>query len=555
MSLKSKLGATKLILFALVGSFVFSAAASAQPDRPGRKVVGDLFKAWLETELQRADQKRRDKERAAKLREERRTEFDLPSTPRRPRIPTETAQPLLTNVRTSLKSYTQNANLLGDELNVAVRSDRSLRPLLAEHYKIQANANLLYKQLETVTDPQVISDSYCELDCSWRNLSYKFKSVSLSPRCRGYITQLDKSCDRLCAALDIDPQFDRDRMLRLMVRGVAYMQTLLDDIEIELYGQPEADRLLGEGRRLQQIIRHDTAIVRDGSYEEVANRFANFVAKWRMFSAKLYGLNNPHIQRRLGRIRSVGENISELLWQTPTVDYQYMNHVSMQMSQQMNNLFDHMTVNELISLPADQQTALLNAASQLKSQCASFCAIVEKKGPLDNLRGQYVSINQRWTQLTPYLTKIESKRIAQCNRQIGFHGEELQIMLRMRQQVNRSQLVQLAAELEVMAGQLNNRIARLDSQYSTRDYRARVNSAAQAFRGHAKTMHQAAAHNRDLARLRTCCNDVIKSWNQLSVIVGSMPKNGISAARFDPVNRSRQETVGIVAEIAAYLSE
>ena len=209
--------------------------------------------------------------------------FNLPKPPSRPRIPRETTTPVFTSIRSNADNYVRNLNSLTTQLQTASRNERSLRPLLAECYKVQASASLFRKQCDSVTDIQVLSNNYCDLDCSWRTLSFQLQSVKLGRETRGYVTQLDSASDRFCAALDIDPQFDRKRLDKLMMRGTAYMQTLIDDIEIEMYGQPECERLLTEGRRLQEIIRHDSAIIVDGSYEQVLNRFNSFSQKWEKF--------------------------------------------------------------------------------------------------------------------------------------------------------------------------------------------------------------------------------------------------------------------------------
>ena len=214
-----------------------------------------------------------------------------------------------------------------------------------------------------------------------------------------------------------------------------------------------------------------------------------------------------------------------------------------------------MTVSELVSLPIDQQTALLNSAAKLKNQCNELCTCIKRQDRIPQLRERYVTITKQWNAVSPYLTKLESKRVARVNRQISYQQHEMQRMLQIRGQINENRLVHLAAELEVMANQLHNRIHRLDPHFRTRDFRVRCHECVDKFQENAKSFHYQATHIQDFGRLRNSCNDMIRSWNQLSVVVGSMPKNGISDTRFSPINQSRRETVGIVAEIAAYLTD
>ena len=359
----------------------------------------------------------------------------------------------------------------------------------------------------------------------------------------------------MCAALDLEPQFDRQRILRLMIRANALLHSLIDDIEIELGGGAECNRLMNEGRRLQQLMLHDTPIAREGTYEEVVRRFENFTSKWRLFSSKLYGIPSPHMQRRMGRIRSVGGTIAEILWLTPSIDYEYAQHVSTLMMRQVGNLFDQMTVNELISLPVNEQTRLLNLAAQMKTDCERLCVCVKRKDKVGSLRDHYVSINKQWAQIEPFMTRVNSKRVVKCTSQINTHSTEIQRMFGVRQAVNRNQLLQLAAELELMSNQFNNRIVRLNSTYKTREFRQRANNCANDFQNQCKSFHQAVSQTRDIRRLRDSCRGVIKSWNELNIVVNSLPQNGVQQSRLTPILDCRQETVGIVAEVAAYLTD
>ncbi len=530
--------------------------ANAQAQRPDRKVVGDLFKSWLESELEKADQKRRDAERASSLRDEKRTQLDLPKSPRRPNVALRpSAAPAMNSYRTNLRSYSENIERLSNQLQSSARGNQNLRPLIAETYKVQVRANLLYKQSETINDPAVIAERYCDLDCQWRSLSHSMKNANLDRTCQSYVAKLDQQCNKMCAVLDLDPQFDRERMLKLMVRASSYIRTLLDDIEIELYGQPECDKLLSDGRQLQEAIKRESVFVRDGSYDQVLSRFGKFSENWRAYSRRLYRYEEPHIQRRLGRIRSVGTSISELLWQNPTVDYAYAEHVVVLTRRELKLLFDQMTVSELVSLPPQQRSLVLSAASNLSRDCDAYSKLVTQQQSLESLRQQYLVFNQEWGKVNPILSSIKTDRVTQCSHRLELHVQDMNRMLRIQQSVDQTQLVSLGASLEEIAHTMQLKFGRMDKAFSTPQFKQRAISTVNEFRDVSRTLHLDIARGRDLNRLRGCCNDVIRSWNQLEVVITSMPKNGIGEKRFASVNQSRQDAIGIVAEIAAYLAE
>ena len=564
MSSSYSRAAFRIAVVALFCSFLSIPAGVAQENQPGRKVVRDLFRAWLESELEKAERGSVDDERARRQREERLREEQMRDQRRREqderRHRDDDHRHQVGNSRdlrefqANIDGYSQTLELLSSELQGSVKQDRSLRPLLAECYKMRTNVEWLKKRSRSVADLGELRDDYAQLDSNWRDLAYQLRSARLSRRADGYISQLDRDCNQFCSVFEVNPQFDRQRLGNLVVREVAFVHALLDDLDIELDRSRDRERLLSEGRKIHEMLRRNAARVNTDSYENLVRQFAQFDSAWAQFSGKLYSIDNPHIRRRIGRIRSVVDSMAQVLRRETSVNHDHVLLVAEQMAAQMQEVLDQMTIREFLLLPANQRAALLEGAATLKGECQRLCDCAKRKQPLNTMKEYYNSTHRQWARMDSHLEGIDSERISKCRRQVSVHDQELRRLLGVNNVSTSRSLQQLANELNAAGEQLHDQVEQLNSRYKTREFGSRANSAATAFCTECKRFGSEAARAPSDRRMRSAANSLIRSWAELNSVVESMPQNGIRARHFKPISKSRQDIAEKLAEMAAYLS-
>ena len=484
---------------------------------------------------------------------------DGPLRPGRPAVVpgrtvvTETVTlPAVVTVRTTIDKYVEQCDGLTRQLQKNVRGKR-VRPILAKCLKLRNRAKVLQQRCQQTDDVEYLTDAYRQLDAEWRALSFEIQCVpEIQQQCVTYVEQLDQHCDRICETLAVEPQFDRHRLLQLQSQATAYIETLLDDIEVELYGTPDCEDLLVDGRRLQESIRHQTDFVETAPYDEIVQRFGEFVQHWRQYTPRLYPFQNPAIQRRLARIRSCGQEISSALWLPPTVDREYLGYLAGTTTTEISNMFQHMTVQALVELPVDEQRKILKTARQLHGQCQQYSAGVTENVSLAKLRDRFGTIQTQWAVLSPHLDASQSTELRRCENRISRHCDEMSNMLGLIQDLDVNQTLQLVAALEGMSEHLRDDVSRYQASYRG-PLKAKAASAAKQFHNQCKSLHRKIARNQSPESLRKDCIEMVESWNALSGVIDTMPQNGLTQAKFQRVNHSRAELYEIVAELAALL--
>ena len=455
--------------------------------------------------------------------------------------------------RTTMAKYVQQCDQLTRRLQ-ANADVRGVRPLIAACMKLRNKAVAVQRQCQHSSDVDLFAHQYSELDAAWRMLSFRIQAVpGIDQPCVQYVQQMDDYCDLMCETLAVEPQFNRHRLLQLQAQGTAYIETLLDDIEIELHGHADCDGLLADGRRLQEQIRRQSDFIEAASYDEVVQRFNAFVHAWREYAPRLYKFQSPTIQRRLARIRSCGEEIYASLWMPPSVDRGYMQYLADVTTREMSNLFDQMTVHALVELPIDDQRRILTIARQLHRQCEDYASGVQQHVSVRDLRRRFRQIDQQWAALEPFLEQTTAMDLRRCGKRISCHYDEMRGMLGMTQALDYDQAMQLAAALEGLSEHLRADVQRYDRYYAS-GLRNRVNNAVAKFHRECKDLHRDLAHSHDMERLQKSCRRMLQSWSKLSQIIDTLPQNGLSQSRYQRVAHTRGDLVQVVAELAAMLT-
>lgn len=562
---ETRLNVRKTIVVGVAAALLATSQDSSLAQNQRGQIVEGLFRTLLDTHLER-ERRKRDEQKQRQQDNQRRRDTSPQARPNQPRpaqnrpvnrqVPP--ANPSRGNVRygdyqRSLKGFADQSTELVSQLQRTSRGVKGVGPLLGEAWELKATAHWLADGARGTMDPYSVSERYCDLDCQWRNLSYRLRSLNgLDQSATRCIERLDGLSDRLCSDLGVTPQFDRKAMLEQMVMATSYIDTLLDDIEYELNTEPNCEALLSEGRRLQQEIRRAAEFVPDADYDEIANEFTRFVGGWRTLAGKLYPYNNAHINRRLTRIRGCGEQVYSLLWIPPSVDRAYLENVARRMSDDVQQLFEQITVGTLVSLPPDVQRLVLTDGGQMYRRAKRFHEYVGQRIPYQDLRQHFRAVDEQWSNLSAQLRSSQALGL-RC-RSIDRHHHELRGLLGIPQPIDRQRALQLVASLEGLAETLNSDVHRYRRYYRSENFGGNACRSAEMFYNHAKSLHQQVAGGTDLERLQTSCESMVRAWTPLSDFVTAMPNNGLTGNRYRRVDSSRQHLMRVVAELAGMIN-
>ena len=527
----------------------------ALAQRRGELVEG-LLRTFVESQLQRDRQKAFERQQALQQQQmlDRHGYPHVAKPPAAATTPRISVSPQVNAYRTNLRSFASQSASLADGLQKSVVSVRGVRPLMADALKLKAASAIMYEQSQKSHDLALLREEYCGLDCQWREMSFQLQQLrGLDSNTTGCIRQLDGYSDGICDLLGLEPQFDREAVFRLTVETTAHLGTLLDDIQYELYGLEGTDSLAGECRGLAEQARRLSGITSDASYDELITKYSSFVSDWRRFAAGVYRFENTHCDRSIRRIRTCNRRVFGQLWTPLSIDRAYLTHVSHQLSQEVDLLFENMTVKALVQMPAATQQAVLTTARDMFSHCQEYCACVDNNSPLNDLMTDYIEINNQWTALDGYLNPVTSKTVASSRRLISAYDAELRGILRVPARLDHARAIQLAASLEELAEHLRYDVRRYGRYYHSSSFRNQAYQSSDTFYAQAKNLHAHLQNRANLNDVQASCNGAVTTWGSVSEVITAMPKNGLTSSRYQLMHESRQEVLPVIAELATML--
>ena len=524
-------------------------APDTRAQKPG-EFVESVFRGFLEAQMERERQAARDRQEEL---DRHRYPYGKqpPAVPIGPRVP---VSPELQTYRTTLGSFAGHSTSLAAGLQRSTAGVRGLQPLMTDVLKLKTTASLLNERARQVNDFALLRQEYGGLDCQWHDLAFQLEQLrGLNSASLASIQQLDLHSDRICRLLGLEPQFDRDAVIRLSVETAAHLDTLLDDVEYELYGLEGSDSLARECRGLAEQCRRLSGIAGGASYDELVTKYSSFVSDWRTFAARLYPFDNAYCDRSVRRIRSCNRRAFERLWTPLSIDRIYLVYLSEQLAREVDSLFDNMTVKSLVQMPAVGQQAVLSTASELYTHCQRYRECVGNNSPLGDLMSDYMQIHDRWTTLDSYLTPVTSPSVVAGRRLVMAYDAELRAILRVPARLDRARLIQLAASLEGLAEHLQYDVRRYGRYYQSLSFRDQAYQSSDAFYAQARNLHSQLQDGASLKNLQATCNGAITTWGSVSKIIGAMPNSGLTSSRYQLISESSQEILPVIAELATTL--
>ena len=412
----------------------------------------------------------------------------------------ETSADML-SARRELKNWSKVSNDLVKELRYHEHESPALRPYLADAMKTQASINALVLKAELYpTLPQLIND-FGAIDRDWRVLSHRLKqSGALSSECMGLVNSIGNLDTQLCGLFKIEPQLNRQELMRLTTELNANYKHLVQDVYYQTRGKPGGQAILRQGQELYTIINESSALIPRGGYDSIVNAYKNCNVRWREFSGSLRKISDQRIRRDIQEIETLGAQIHEQLWLPVELDRDYINHLTSTIAQDANRVFDSVSINQL--LKCEQPGLVLNSVREFNQTCDAFARTVSNGRSQSDLSWDFKLFQDQWDKIHDTFHNLKDPQIDQQLEEIDYAMGTLKNTFGDGPVIDHQMMTQIAANLDQLCHQLNDDIhRRVDRRRYDNGFHRKICAQAESLHDLVHDMH------RDVVSKRGRIND------------------------------------------------
>ena len=529
-------------------------------------LIEDLFRTIAESQLERERQKRVERLENLQKRAEAVTERTQPipvPAPRsgRPGGPRSINTPSreVADFAQHLIDFSTVIHPLVDELRGGASNNPAIRQLLPGAYQIAADTSALIARCDGLRTIDPLIEPYSHLDAEWRHLSFQLRALQGLPNtCVSAVRRCDKLVGTMSDCLNLQPQFDRRGLHDQMIIASAHMQSLLDDLELARIDPRESKRLMHDVRLLRQLVLREADRVDDVSYDEAVTAFNDFTTRWSRFSEQVYRIKDPHLQRRLDRIRRCGDQTYELLWIPPPYDSSTLTATVRRLESECANLLDQLTIRAMVSLAAQDQVRLLESSRRMFRASRELSELTTRNASQAEIQRKFATIDQDWAFIQSACRSLPSMRRGTLAA-IEYQCQELRGALGVSgtgaPTIVHEQLMQAAAALEGSAEYFEADLKRYERYLQPNSYRRSIMDSAHEFYQHAKDLHEELNNRAKLSRLQREAEKLLDGWQELTEDLSKIENHGLSSGRADRLRRAHQSLAPAVAQVSAALVE
>ncbi|TWU51814.1 hypothetical protein [Rubripirellula reticaptiva] len=455
-----------------------------------------------------------------------------------------------------LVSFSRSLDPMVGELRSAATNNPSVRTLIPEAYRVSADTRALIARCDGLASLDAISAPYAEVDARWRQLSFGLRSQDgLSSQCTGAVRSCDQLVSSMCRMLNLQPQFDRHGLHDLMIIVATHMDTLVDDLAIARVSPVVSERIghdirLIRGQLMKEADRIDTV-----TYEEVMTSFTEFVSRWSPIGESIYAINDPHLARRLDRIRECGDQTYALLWMPPPQNTKSLVASAHRLEHSLGELLDQLTIRSMVNLELREQSAVMEGSRRMFRQARELEEAAAAGTRREPLAAALIPIDKDWVVLRGIYTKIQRldpALLAGIDHELGTLREALGVSSGSAY-FDPASLMRAAAALEGSSEYFLADTRRYQRYLQPASFGQSFVAAADEVYRHAKQLHAMLAGRADVAALQPEADHLLDGWQALSQNVAQLEQRGLSSSRAGNLQRAHAEMAPAVAEITAAL--
>ena len=466
------------------------------------------------------------------------------------------AQASYQNTRSAWTTLQNELAGITQDLQQNASRNAPLRNLLPTAYELSQEAQQLDRYARSGLDSRLES-GYRIFDRDYRQFSFDLRRQNgISADCRDAITRCDRVVNRLSRVYGIAPQWNRNRFAEIALTAETYLQTMLDDLEILSINATDRRRLSHDLRllasRASQIRRRVDAM----TYDEASAEFNRFTSEMTSLGGLIRQLNNPHMDRRLDRLRGLADDAYGLFWMPPPVTNDSVLASARRIEQSAERLRDRLDARVLSVLDRQTQHRVEDLARDTDRTAHALVDYVSRdpngSRAADALREIDASANEL-IRLTRYLVGNHHQPLAVLRDEV----ERLSAALSVSHApavVDYATLLRIAAMLEGTSEALRDQVDREERYLQPSSYRSSLKSAARDFYRRSEEFHRNVADRRDVDDLRDRAEELVDPWQRLTRDVDAVSRQGLPVNRAAVMQHYRDAMIRPMADLAAMLN-
>ena len=294
------------------------------------------------------------------------------------------------------------------------------------------------------------------------------------------------------------------------------------------------------------------------TYDEAVTAFSDFTTRWSQFSANVYAINDPHLQRRLDRIRQCGDQSYELLWIPAPYNAGTLQASAERLEAACANIMDQLTIRSMVSLDARDQVRMMESSHRMYRGSQQLSKLTTSNASRQDMQERFAEIDKDWSFIHATCRRLPSINRAQLAA-IEHQCEQLRNALGSgnvgESTIEHDQLEQAAAALEGSAEYFDADLKRYERYLRPAAFQKSIMEGSNEFYHHAKELHEALHQREKLSRLQVEAEHVVDGWQQLTKDLRDIEAHGLSAQRAANLRRAHENVAPVVAQVAAALLE
>lgn len=429
------------------------------------------------------------------------------------------ATTIMADCRKQFQTWENECGQLVVEMRQAESRLPRLRPLLADAMKILGGIKHIGGYTTKLPNHEPLVEPYCNLDADWRVLQYRVKQVRGIPdSCVSCLDKCNRCNDRICELFEVQPQINRRELGRCCAEMASHFQHLTQDVYYDMHSEPGGKKLYRDCQALQARINETVPLIQRGEYDTIVSTYQGCVSQWRTLKTKLIESPHERVRRHCHKIETCGNQARELLWLPNEFDYKYMSTVCGRLQRDVNQMFGHYTLKDVLALP--NPGVLLTTARDFQTRCGAFQKCIAAEQSYDQMAVEYGLFMDKWNTLRPMLAECETpkikRRLTECDDHIGafsgvFGGGPV---------FDHHSMVQVCADLDQLCLRLDKVIQkRIDRKYDHQFHEA-ICSHAEKMRGSIHVLHEhAIANRRHDQHAAQDLKSALAHWNKLRPMI------------------------------------
>ncbi len=389
--------------------------------------------------------------------------------------------------------------------------------------------------------------------------SYRLRAASALDNRSGPLSdRIDGSFRSIDRQLGVAQPIDRVRLRDLMIVTLTYMDAIFDDLRLAPGAFGQSDTLLREGRLLREQLRQESYRIDKADYNEVVDRYTQFVVAWRAYALKLYQLNDPHINMRLDSIRRQGEEVYASLRIPAASDRTQLQYAAQRVTAGLVALDQEMTRYGITRLPIDQQQ-FVSVVRTLIDRSRSLATELQQSGISLASTRLFNEMDNSWFNGLRSMRAVDPRSgLPTLLVQVDALFTEMRSLLSAPgasagNQTIPTGLLDNVVAFEAAADDFNIDVQRYKRLLQPAQYRDALSQNSDELYRLAQVLHDQLQQQRDTRQAKQTAQQLVTLWQQLAVQLNEVSQRGLSQARTEALYESYRQMQQQLAPIASSL--